>query len=62
MTLAGATSRLRQRQYNRNPGQTLSVVESEVFNESGDDSRLIAKATVTLAALPRPTDPGAGDR
>ena len=44
------------------PGRTLSVVESEVFSESGDNSQLIAKATVTLAVLPRPDRTQAGGR
>ena len=33
------------------PGKQLSVVESEVYCESGADSKLVSKATVTLAIL-----------
>ena len=35
------------------PGNHLSVVESEVFCQSGDNQKLVSKATVTLAVLQR---------
>jgi uncharacterized protein (TIGR00369 family) len=36
------------------PGRKLIVAESEVFAVQQDQSRLVSKATVTLAVLPRP--------
>jgi uncharacterized protein (TIGR00369 family) len=35
------------------PGSRIDVVESEVWTEDGGDSKLVAKATVTLAVLAR---------
>ncbi|MDX1801928.1 MAG: PaaI family thioesterase [Marinobacter sp.] len=37
-------------------GATLTVVESEVFCGTGDESRLVSKATVTLAIVTRRED------
>lgn len=34
-------------------GRTIAVVESEVFARRGDEERLAAKATVTLAIVPK---------
>jgi acyl-coenzyme A thioesterase PaaI-like protein len=34
-------------------GRTLSVVESEVFAVARGEEKLVSKATVTLAVLPR---------
>jgi uncharacterized protein (TIGR00369 family) len=35
------------------PGSRIDVVESELWTEDGGDSKLVAKATVTLAVLAR---------
>ena len=33
------------------PGRTLTIAESEVYAVTGDESKMVAKATVTLANL-----------
>jgi len=45
--------RLRCRATVLKPGSRIDVVESELWAEDGGDSKLVAKATVTLAVLAR---------
>lgn len=48
--------RLRCRAAVLRQGRTLSFAESEVFARDGDREALVAKATVTLAVVPRPAE------
>lgn len=47
----GIGERLRCRSEVLKPGRTITVCESEVFAIQGEDEKLIAKATVTLALV-----------
>ena len=53
LLLAAVGEELRCRSQVLRAGRTLSVVESEVFAVAGGEEKLVSKATVTLAVLPR---------
>lgn len=53
LLLAAVGEELRCRAQVLRAGRTLSVVESEVFAVARGEEKLVSKATVTLAVLPR---------